>query len=170
MEKSPPLYDGPDRRRGVQDHFETAVEIAASRAAQRVARMHRMRLVRWTFLAALLTALATVLILWFAWLKPQENSFSKANAIYDCRLFKENADTMADFVATDATLRAREASLAKRQQVITKENQIFGKTLFGKLLKIEATVNQNAISHWRNYDIPRLRGNSSLNCVKKLGG
>jgi hypothetical protein len=163
-----PLYDGPDRRRTVQDRFEEAVELASMRAAQRVAHIHRWRLVRWTFLAALVSALAAMLILWLVWIDPGERDFARKNAIYDCQLFRNNANIMADFVKTDASLRRREEALSKRAEILQGYQKIFGKKQLKDAIAASHKIDADAIKHWINVDVKQLESNGGIDCSKHL--
>lgn len=166
-----PLYDGPDRRKTVQDRFEEAVEQASTRAAQKVSGIQYGRTVRATFLATFFASLTIMVFVWFAILKPQEEDFSKKNSIYDCVLFQNTASYIGDFVQKDVKLRKY---TAKQNPVTAKlindlKKVIPVKDLNASVSASNAQINQT-IKAWQS-DANKIKNLvSTADCIKKLGG
>src|SRR3954447_3711665 len=105
-----PVWDdpGPERR---STTVEKMVEVAATRAAQSVAKIHRKRLVTWTFLAAMTISLLIMIPVTHA-LNQRQLSAARNNARFNCSQWKQGADALKDFIVSDAQLRNDQLELS----------------------------------------------------------
>jgi hypothetical protein len=161
-------YQGPERRRQPGDvAFERAVETAAANAAQRVARIHRVRLVTQAGLASF-TAAALIMFgigqLYRDEARQDSVSFSRSN----CRLVKTLARVTDDFIETDASLRTVQAKSAISARLI----KDFAKTIPQR--DLAASVNESnfdntwTVNRWRRIDERELNGLVATNCSVRV--
>jgi uncharacterized membrane protein YukC len=170
-----PLYDGPDRRDPnrpgtIEDRFEAAVEVASARAAQKVARIHRVRLVKWVSIATMAISLAIMLLLWFAFLKPQEERFITRSTVYNCQQFHQVAALMSDFVMSDRNLRlyqgTKDPVQAKFIDDLNKSNIIPSKDM--KAYLADSRRNQDkTLNRWLD-DARKLNSIAGGDCIRTL--
>lgn len=156
-------WSGEERR----VYSEAVVERAAEAAAQRVAAIHRRRLVRWSFIAALIAALVVSVPLVLV-TNHQRAATARANAVFVCENSKEYLAVFQAFLKSDAHLRQSQQHYAERAKVL----KAFSKLLEPKLLrKLEArsdTIELHATRFWTTRLIPRLARLSALNCQASL--
>lgn len=161
-------YTGPDRRAQPGDTaFERAVEEAASNAAQRVSRVHRVRLVTQAAIAAFAASFlinALIGLIYQQQARTDAAHFAQSN----CRLLKDMSGAMVDFVDTDAALRAAESRLSNDPRVRAGDNRVYGKTLVGQLLYVVSFDEAWAVHRWRFEDEARLRALTRVNCAARL--
>lgn len=161
-------YRGPERRRQPGDvAFEKAVEVAAANAAQRVSRIHRVRLVTQAGVASFTAAallMAGIGQLYRDSARGDSLTFSRTN----CHLVQTLARVTGDFIETDANLRAKQAN----SSVTTKLIKDFGKTIPPRDLQasVNATNFDNAwtVHRWRYVDERELSRLAATSCVATL--
>lgn len=144
-----------------------AVAAAASDAAQRVSRVHRVRLVTQAAIAAFAVSFLVNSVIGYIY-QQQNVATSRDFARSNCALVTRLSGAMIDFVDTDANLRATEEHLSYQSQVLSGYRKLFGKTELGNLLVEAHSIDQTAINHWRNIDERRLRGLADTNCRQAI--
>lgn len=141
--------------------FDRAVERAAEIATQNVARIHRIRLVTQSFLAALaISALVSGLVALGIYTLVIDAQ--RANSLYNCNLLRSISVPLANFVSSDARLREQQAMLTpKVSKVFT---QLLGKSEFARDQAKSAKLNAQAVAYWRKTIAPQLTSVEAVNC------
>lgn len=157
--------------------FERAVADAAAIAAQRVARIHRVRLVTQSFLAALAVSCAVALVVGLVFKGEIESSnrtanaqialASRNNAIGNCQLVKGLTDQMSNFVDTDAALRHGQAQLTSGH-VNHVFSHLFGASEFARLEHRSQWLDWWTTHHWTAVIVPHLRQIGGENCQRRV--
>jgi hypothetical protein len=179
MSDDRPPYDkpGPERRRvdiGPVDGEErrdatlVLVEKAAEVAAQKVAAIHRRRLVRHTFLAALIAALLitlpTVLIV-----SHSNNSASIARGKFNCRLWNKGAGVLQDLIQSGVKRRQADAKLLVKYPQITQEySKIFGPKLVQTFFAEQGGYDTRQETYFATRLLPRIRALADVNCSSAI--
>lgn len=163
-------YQGPERRHNMttRARFDAAVEEAAARAAQRVAAIHRRRLVVQSFLAALIISASVALIVGFI-IGANERSFARQNAEYDCNLFTQAATAMGNFVQSDANLRSKQSKAGFGKKLVADIEKVIPAADLAQLAITQQRQNNQAVSLWNN-DARTLLSLGGTDCIKHLGG
>jgi tRNA nucleotidyltransferase/poly(A) polymerase len=139
------------------------VEDAAAVAAQRVAAIHRRRLVFHTFLAALVAAcIVTLPIVLIA--NHQRAVAATQNARYNCTQWRAAALVLRDFINSDARLRQRQQHYAQRAQVIVAFEKILTPKLLRDLTARSQRLDSQAQAYWHRQLVPRLEALADVNC------
>lgn len=121
MEASQGGYEGDERRGGddrLRQRFQEAIAAAAEQAAQKVAAIHRRRLVFQTFLAALATSAIIGVGLTLA-INSSQRSAAQTDVLYTCRLLTRISSDLSGFVGSDATLRLKQARSAVTARLLS---------------------------------------------------
>lgn len=156
-------YDGRERRSPTFD----LVEQAAAVAAQRIARLHRRRLVVWSFLAAMVAALAIAVPVTIK-LNHDRGVIATDNARFNCQQWHEGSTVLRLFVESDAKLRRDQQSMANRVEILTGFNKLFGKRVVRQLIAESARLDRDAQSYWLTSLVPRLEILATVNCSAVL--
>jgi hypothetical protein len=151
-----------------RQRFADAVQEAAASAAQQVAQLHRRRLVLQSFCAAMAVS-ATVVVVGMLIVSSNNQTFSRNNAIYDCRLFERAARIMGGFVQSDADLRAQQNRQGLSRELSADLQKIIPRTTLVKLAAVQQHQIAAAVALWRQQatQLTRLGGTS---CQSHLGG
>lgn len=160
---SPFDFPTDDRRDDVRGReiFDRAVTRAAEIATQNVARIHRIRLVVQSFLAALAVS-AVVSIVAALGIYTLVTSATRANSLYNCNLLREISVPLAHFVSSDARLRQEQAKLTpKVSKVFT---QLLGRSEFARDQAKSARINEQTTNYWRHTIAPQLASVQTVNC------
>lgn len=144
------------------------VESAAQIAAQKVARVHRRRLVVWAFLAAmaaaLIVALPTTVIL-----NQHRAQQAAENSRFNCRQWQEAASVLERLVTSLIKRRADDRALAQKYPSLIQEyHRIFGRQLVTTLLREQAVADARQQKYLRTRLVPRLDALSEINCREAL--
>lgn len=143
------------------------VQRAAAIAAQRVAAIHRRRLVTQTFLVALFAAAAVSLPVALI-ANHQRATDSAANSQYNCGLLTEVGDVLHDFIQSDARLRFKQQHYAERGRVIAGFERIIPSKVLRRLLKRSERLDASTQAYWRDDLLPRITELADINCKAVL--
>lgn len=129
--------------------FDRAVAEAAQIATQRVAAIHRVRLVTQAFLAAVVVSSSLALLLAFVF-KAQIADENQRRAVANCRLIQSLERPLGDFVRTDADLRAA-----------------LGLHALTGVDARSALLNAQTTDYWLTSVVPRLNAISAVECSRR---
>lgn len=151
-----------------REAFDRAVAAAATIATQAVAQVHRRRLVVQT--AAVVFLLCTTIGLGLAFLlKNAADSNARQQALSNCRLVADLATPLADFVASDASLREKQQQISSQHTAIGKRfAHLLGVKSYIQALKESNQLNAMTVNLWKNSIVPSLRHVAGTDCELRL--
>lgn len=140
---------------------------AARDAAQEVAAIHRRRLVVQSGLAAFLAALLVMIPL-VLYTNSERTHDSSRNAEYNCRAVGIVADSIADFISSDAKLRYQQQHYAQRAAVLQAFGKVIDKRVLTQIASSSDKLDTQTQGYWTNTLIPRLSGLARVNCAAAI--
>lgn len=150
----------------IRTAFDHAVQEGAARAAQQVAQIHRRRLVVQSFFAAMAVS-AAIVVVGMLIVSSNNQTFSRNNAIYDCRLFDKAAATVGDFVLSDARLRDRQNRQGLARNLSHDFQKIIPKSTLIKVAAQQQADVARVVARWFQ-DAATLQGLGGTDCQSHL--
>lgn len=152
----PAGYDGPERRMAPRGPLEELVTKAARIAAQDVAQIHRRRLVRQTFVAALVAACVVSLPV-VLYVGHQRAVDSRANSVFNCQRSGDIADVFGAFLRSDAKLRDQQRHYDHRADVEAAFGKLIGPKIIREIQARSERLDRETTTYWTDVLLPRLR-------------
>lgn len=144
--------------------FNEAVAQAAELATQRVAAVHRVRLVTQAFLAALVVSVSVAIILAFVF-KGELQTQAKHAAVANCRLIQAMEKPLSDFVRSDAQLRIQQAKVAPEVQRALA--RVLGQHVLTRAEARSARIGTETTGYWLTSVAPRLDAIATVECSRR---
>lgn len=131
----------------------------AFRAAERVARIHRLRLVASVFLATLGVSCVVAFLVGSAVAHD-----AKTRSKETCAVLKDVTTVMTQFVTSDAKLRTASGALYDTKRIKASLLRLAGTPDLGPALVAQAKLSSQYASYWATL-VPKLRADAKQNCT-----
>lgn len=159
-----------ERREGERRKPLSVIELvdrAAHQAAQEVGAIHRRRLVIQSALAAFMASLLVMVPL-VLYTNAQRQHDSTRNASYNCHAIGTVAQTISDFIISDAKLRYQQQHYAQRAAVIQALGKVLDKKVLKQILTESDHIDTTTQAYWNTTLVPRLASLARVNCAAAI--